>query len=43
MGMGKDTIKIKGCKLLLDVFQFVGISRCYRIPSKSGVFKLGSD
>jgi hypothetical protein len=32
MDYGKDTIKTKGCKLLLDAFQFVGISRRNRFP-----------
>jgi hypothetical protein len=27
MGMRKEAIKTEGCKLLLDAFQFVGISR----------------
>jgi hypothetical protein len=31
--MGKETIKTKGCKLQLDVVQFIGIRRCNIIPS----------
>jgi hypothetical protein len=42
MDMGKETIITKGCKLLLDVFQFVGISGRNRIPNTRGVFKLKS-
>jgi hypothetical protein len=42
MDMGKETIITKGCKLLLDAFQFVGISSRNRIPNNTGVFKLRS-
>jgi hypothetical protein len=31
MSMGKETITTNGCKLLLDVFQFVVISRIYAV------------
>jgi hypothetical protein len=31
--MGKETIITKGCKLLLDAFQFVGISSRNGIPN----------
>jgi hypothetical protein len=43
MDMGKETIITKGWKLLLDAFQFVGISSHNRIPNKRGVFKLRSN
>jgi hypothetical protein len=43
MNMGKETIKTKGCKLLLDAFQFVGISSRNGIPNDRGVFKLRSN
>jgi hypothetical protein len=43
MEMGKETIITKGCKLLLDAFQFVGISSCNRIPNNRGIFKLRSN
>jgi hypothetical protein len=39
MDMEKETIKTEGCKLLLDAFQFVGISRSNRIPDNRGTFK----
>jgi hypothetical protein len=41
--MGKETIITKGCKLLLDAFQFVGISSRNGIPNDGGVFKLRSN
>jgi hypothetical protein len=41
MDMWKETIKTEGYKLLLDEFQFVGISTRNRIQNK-GVFKLRS-
>jgi hypothetical protein len=37
MNMGKETIITKGCKLLLDAFQFVGISSRNGIPNDRGV------
>jgi hypothetical protein len=33
MDMGKEMIKTKDCKLLLDTVQFVVISRHNRIPN----------
>jgi hypothetical protein len=38
--MEKETIETKACKLLLDDFGFVGISRYNGIPNSKGVFKL---
>jgi hypothetical protein len=38
--MGAETVKRKGYTLLLDAFQFVGISRRNGIPNDRGVFKL---
>jgi hypothetical protein len=43
MDMGKETIITKGCRLVLDAFQFVGISSLNRIPNSRGVFKLRSN
>jgi hypothetical protein len=40
MDMGKEIIETKGCKLLLDPFHFVGISRHNIITNSSGEFKL---
>jgi hypothetical protein len=40
MDMGRETIKTKSCKVLLDAFQFVPISRCNRISSNRGIFML---
>jgi hypothetical protein len=40
MNMGKEMIETKGCKLLRDVLQFVGISRGNRVPNDEGLFKL---
>jgi hypothetical protein len=40
MGTGKGTIETVGCKLPLDAFQFVDISRCNTISNNNGVFKL---
>jgi hypothetical protein len=40
-GHGKKTIKRNACKLLLDAFEFVGISRRKIIPDIGGVLKLG--
>jgi hypothetical protein len=40
IGMGKETIKQKGYRLLLDAFQFVGIGRRNRIPNNRDIFKL---
>jgi hypothetical protein len=37
MGMGEETIKTSDWKLLPDAFQFVGISRCNRIPTRRGL------
>jgi hypothetical protein len=37
---GKETTVTKSCKLLLDEFQFVGISSRNRVPNDGGVFKL---
>jgi hypothetical protein len=38
MDMGRETIKTKGSKFLLDESQFDGISRCKRIPNNRNVF-----
>jgi hypothetical protein len=43
MDMGKDAVETKGCKLLLDAFQFVGIRRHNRMPKRRGVLKLVFD
>jgi hypothetical protein len=40
MVMRKETIKSKSCKLLLDSFHFVGISRHNRVANNRGIFKL---
>jgi hypothetical protein len=40
MGLREETVKTEGCKLLLDVFQFVGISTCNLIPNSRGIFKV---
>jgi hypothetical protein len=40
MDMGGEKIKTKCCKLLLDVFHYVGISRHNEIPNSIGTFKL---
>jgi hypothetical protein len=40
MDLGEKTIVAKGCELLLDAFQFVGISSRNRFPNNEGVFKL---
>jgi hypothetical protein len=42
MNMDKNTIKIKGYKLLLDEFQFLSISRRTGIRSNRGVLKIRS-
>jgi hypothetical protein len=39
MDMGKEMIETKGCKLLLDPFHFVGISRHNIITNSSAEFK----
>jgi hypothetical protein len=36
----EKTIVRKSCELLLDVFQFVGISSRNRVPNNGAVFKL---
>jgi hypothetical protein len=38
--MRKEMVETRGCKLRLDAFQFVGISRGNRVPNNAGVFKL---
>jgi hypothetical protein len=43
MDTEKEMIKIEGCKILLDVFQFVGISRHNGIPNNEDVLKLNSN
>jgi hypothetical protein len=40
MNMGEKTIVTKRCELLLDEFQFVGISSGNTVPNNGGVFKL---
>jgi hypothetical protein len=40
MDIEKKTIKTKGYGLLLDALQFVGTSKCNRIPNNRDVFKL---
>jgi hypothetical protein len=40
MDLRKKTIVTKSCELLLDAFQFVGISSRNRVPHNGGVFKL---
>jgi hypothetical protein len=40
--MRKGTIKMKGCKFLLCVFQFIGISRHNGILDNRGIIKLSS-
>jgi hypothetical protein len=40
MNLGEKTIVTKRCELLLDAFQFVGISGRNRDPNNGGVFKL---
>jgi hypothetical protein len=40
MDLGEKTIVTKSCELLLDAFQFVGISSRNRVPNNGGVFKL---
>jgi hypothetical protein len=42
-GISKETGKRDGCKRLLDVFQFLGISRRNRILNSRSVFKLRSN
>jgi hypothetical protein len=37
--MRKETVKFKWCELLLDAFQFIGISRCNRIPNNTDIFE----
>jgi hypothetical protein len=39
----KETIKQDGCRLLLDEFPFVGISRITRFSNNSGLIKLSSN
>jgi hypothetical protein len=36
----EETIKTEGCELLLDMFQFAGITRCNRIQNKRCILKL---
>jgi hypothetical protein len=43
MGMGKEAVKTKDCKHLLDAFQFVGISIHNRISNSRAIFKLRSN
>lgn len=43
MDMGGETVKTRGCKLLLDVFHYVGISKYNGIPNSIGTFKLRSE
>jgi hypothetical protein len=43
MDLKKETIKPEGCKPLLDAFQYVGMSRCKRIPYNRGAFKIRSN
>jgi hypothetical protein len=43
MDVGKAMIKTKGSKLLLDMFQFVGITIRNNIPNNRGVFMLNSN
>jgi hypothetical protein len=43
LDMAKETIKTRGCNLLLDVFQFVGTSRRNVIPNIRSVFQLRSN
>jgi hypothetical protein len=40
MDLGEKTIVTKSYELLLDAFQFVGISSCNRVPNNGGIFKL---
>jgi hypothetical protein len=40
MDLEEKTIVTKSCELLLDVFQFVGISGRNIVPNNGGVFKL---
>jgi hypothetical protein len=40
MNLGEKTIVTKSCELLLDAFQFAGISSRNRVPSNGGIFKL---
>jgi hypothetical protein len=42
--MWKEVIEMNSCKLLVDAFQFVGMSTdvCNRVPSSRNVFKLRS-
>jgi hypothetical protein len=40
MDMGKEAVKTRRSRLLLDVFQFVGVSRHNKIPNSGGLFKL---
>jgi hypothetical protein len=40
MDLGEKTIVTKSCELLLDAFQFVGISSRNGVPNNGGVFKL---
>jgi hypothetical protein len=43
MDIGRETVKTNGCKLLLDVFYYVGICRYNGIPNSIGIFKLRYD
>lgn len=43
MHMGEATIRAKGLELLLDAFQFVGISSYNRVPNDWGILKLWSN
>jgi hypothetical protein len=40
MDFGEKAIVTKSCELLLDAFQFVGISSRNRGPNNGGIFKL---
>jgi hypothetical protein len=39
MDLKKETIKTEGCKLLLDAFQLVEMSKCKRMSHNIGAFK----
>jgi hypothetical protein len=40
MNLGEKTIVTNSSELLLDAFQFVGISSHSRVPNNGGIFKL---
>jgi hypothetical protein len=43
MGLGKERIKSEGSELLMDAFQFLGISSRDGVPNSRSLFRLRSN